>query len=61
MLIAMTTRVKTLNKILAIYELALQEHRYLTVTEIADYLEISRAHAYNYHRALMIFLTTEME
>jgi Mn-dependent DtxR family transcriptional regulator len=57
----MTTRVKTLNKILAIYGLALQEHRYLTVAEIADYLGISRSHAYNYHRALMIFLTTEME
>jgi hypothetical protein len=57
----MATRVKTLNKLLAIYELALQRRRYLTVTEIANYLRFSRAHAYNYHKALMRILTTEME
>lgn len=56
-----STRVKTLNKLLAIYELALQRRKYLTVTEIANYLGFTRAHAYDYHKALMRLLTTELE
>jgi hypothetical protein len=60
-LLAVSTRVKTLNKLMAIYELALQRRRYLTVTEMANYLGFSRGHAYNYHKALMRLLTTELE
>jgi len=60
-LLTISTRVKTLNKLLAIYELALQEGRYLTVKEIANYLGFTRAHAYNYHKVLMRLLTTELE
>jgi hypothetical protein len=47
-------RIKTLNKLLALYSLRKDRNRPLTVQEITEEIHCCKGHAYNYRRALEI-------
>lgn len=51
-------RIKTLNKLLRLYNLARDVNRPLTIREAVEELRCSRSNAYNYLRALDRILAT---
>jgi len=55
-------RVKSLLKFLALFNLARDRNRLLTVEEIVEEIHCCRGHAYNYYRALKkLFLPTSFD
>ena len=45
-------QVKSIRKLLKLCSVTLEKNKMLSVDEIADIINISRGHAYNYKRAL---------